>query len=196
MDSYTISHPDIYNWVIMPLMIFLSRIGDVSLSTMRNIFLHKGFKRMVPVIGFFEVLLWIIVISQVMKNLNNWMCYFAWAGGFALGTVVGMAIEEKLALGLKVVRVFVTDNGDILIAALRERRQGVTTIDGQGALGPVKMIYTVVNRKQVPEIESLIMKYYPDTFYSVEDIKEVHKGTFTPKSGSVIKQLFTFNHFK
>jgi uncharacterized protein YebE (UPF0316 family) len=196
VHTFIIDHPDLYNWLILPLLIFLSRIGDVSLSTLRNIFLHKGFKKMVPIIGFFEVLLWIIVVSQVMKNLNNWLCYFAWAGGFALGTVVGMAIEEKLALGLKVVRVFVTDNGTELITALRDRRQGVTIIDGHGALGPVKMIYTVVNRKLVPEIESLIIKYYPNTFYSVEDIKEVHKGTFTPNSRSVFKQLFSFRQRK
>ncbi len=191
MYSFIANHPDLYNWFILPLIIFLSRIGDVSLSTLRNIFLHKGFKKMVPVFGFFEVLLWIIVISQVMKNLNNWMCYVAWAAGFSLGTIVGMAIEERLALGLKVVRIIVTDNGEKIIAALRERRQGVTVLDGRGAVGPVKMIYTVVNRKEVPQIETLILSYYPDAFYSVEEIKEVHKGTFTPTGRSLLKQLFS-----
>lgn len=146
---------------------------------------------MVPVFGFFEVLLWIIVISQIMKNLNNWMCYIAWASGYSLGTIVGMAIEEKLALGLKVVRIIVTDNGERIIAALREKRQGVTVLDGRGALGPIKMIYTVANRKEVPQIEEMILNYYPDAFYSVEEIKEVHKGTFTPTGGSLLKKLFS-----
>ncbi len=122
------------------------------------------------------------------------MCYVAWAAGFSLGTIVGMAIEERLALGLKVVRIIVTDNGEKLIAALRKRRQGVTVLDGRGAVGPIKMIYTVVNRKEVPQIETLILSYYPDAFYSVEEIKEVHRGTFTPTGRSLLKQLFNRSH--
>src|SRR6476659_6047308 len=122
---------------------------------MRGIFLSKGFRKLVPVLGFLEVLIWIIVISQVMKNLNNWLCYVAWAGGYATGTMVGMYIESKLALGLRVIRIITHENADQLIDHLKSVRRGVTVIDGHGAVGPVKMIFTVVRRKDVKEVENI-----------------------------------------
>ena len=96
---------DYHAWVTLPLIIFFSRICDVSLGTIRHVFISKGFRKIVPLLGFFEVLIWIIVVAQVMKNLNNIACYLAWAGGFATGTFVGLWIEEKLALGLQVIRI-------------------------------------------------------------------------------------------
>lgn len=157
---------------------------DVSLGTLRGIFLHKGFKQYVPIMGFFEVLIWIVVVSQVMKNLNNWMCYFAWAGGYAMGTVVGMKIEEQLALGLRVIRIITSFHHDPLIDKLKEQRRGVTIIDGHGAMGPIKMIFTVVKRKEVKEVEALIAEHHPGAFYSVEDITTVRHGTFMPSDGN------------
>ena len=96
---------DYFSWIVLPVLIFMSRMCDVTLGTLRHIFMAKGFTKIVPILGFFEVLLWLIVIGQVMKNLNNVACYIGWAGGFATGTLVGMKIEEKLALGLQVIRI-------------------------------------------------------------------------------------------
>ena len=105
---------DYYNWITLPLIIFFSRICDVSLGTLRHVFISKGFRKIVPLLGFFEVLIWIIVVAQVMKNLNNVACYLAWAGGFATGTYVGLWIEEKLALGLQVVRIITNQDSSEL----------------------------------------------------------------------------------
>jgi uncharacterized protein YebE (UPF0316 family) len=174
-------------------MIFFSRMFDVSLGTLRGIFLHKGFKKLVPIMGFFEVLIWIVVVSQVMKNLNNWMCYFAWAGGYAMGTVVGMKIEERLALGMRVIRIITHQNCEALIEALKIKRHGVTVIDGHGAMGKIKMLFTVVKRKEVKEVESLIADFHPNAFYSVEDITTVRRGTFMPNEHDrfqMFRQLF------
>lgn len=167
---------------------------DVSLGTLRGIFLHKGIKKLVPILGFFEVLIWIVVISQVMKNLNNWMCYLAWAGGYGMGTVVGMKIEERLALGLRVIRIITHQSCESLIAALKEKRRGVTIIDGHGAMGPIKMIFTVVKRKEVKDVEEIIAHHQPQAFYSVEDITNVRYGTFMPTDNNkldVFKRLFS-----
>jgi uncharacterized protein YebE (UPF0316 family) len=183
-------HPDLFNWVILPLMIFCARICDVSLGTLRNIFLNKGIKKFVPLAGFFEVLIWLVVVSQIMKNLNNWMCYIGWAGGFATGTIVGMMIEERLALGLKVVRIITNQNYQELAESLKESHRGVTIIDGHGAIGPVKMIFTVVKRKEVKDVEAIIAKHHPSAFYSVEDITSVYHGTFMPGGKSIFRQLF------
>lgn len=197
MIDFFNAHPDLYNWVALPLLIFFARMCDVALGTLRGIFLHKGFKKLVPVLGFFEVLIWIVVISQVMKNLNNWLCYVGWAGGYAMGTIVGMKIEEQLALGLRVIRIITHQHNDELIDKLKEKRRGVTIIDGQGAMGPVKMIFTVVKRKEVKEVESLIAEYHPRAFYSVEEITTVRHGTFMPNEHSrfnPLRKLFGTHH--
>jgi len=171
-------------------MIFCARICDVSLGTLRNIFLNKGFKKAVPLIGFFEVLIWLLVVSQIMKNLNNWMCYVGWAGGYATGTIVGMMIEEKLALGLKVVRIITNQNYEELVQSLKESHRGVTIIDGHGAMGPIKMIFTVVKRKEVKEVEAIIAQHHPSAFYSIEDITSVYHGTFVSGGRGIFKRLF------
>ncbi len=173
---------DYYSWIGLPLIIFFSRVCDVSLGTLRHVFISKGFRTIVPLLGFFEVLIWIIVVAQVMKNLNNIACYLAWAGGFATGTYVGLLIEERLALGLQVIRIITNQNYDQLLKALKQGNHGITVVDGQGAVGPVKMIFTIIRRKNVHTVSKLIREYNPTAFYSIEDIKDASQGVFTKKS--------------
>jgi uncharacterized protein YebE (UPF0316 family) len=182
---------DFFNWVILPVLIFLSRLCDVSLGTLRHVFISKGYKKIVPVLGFFEVLLWLIVVRQVLNNVNNVICYLAWSGGFATGTYVGMIIEERLALGLQVVRIITNNNYDQLITALRSANHGATVIDGLGAKGSVKIILTVIERKNIDQVINLIMEHNPSAFYSVEDIKETKLGVFAKTSNmSFIRRMF------
>ena len=173
---------DYYNWILLPLIIFFSRLGDVSLGTLRHVFISKGYRKIVPVLGFFEVLIWIIVVAQIMKNLNNVACYLAWAGGFATGTYVGLLIEERLALGLQVIRIITNQDCGELIESLKLENHGVTLVDAQGAVGPVKMIFTIIKRKNVRQVVELIRRHNPTAFYSIEDIKDINQGIFTPKS--------------
>lgn len=184
---------DYYSWILLPLIIFFSRVCDVSIGTLRHVFISKGIRQIVPVLGFFEVLIWIIVVAQIMKNLNNVACYLAWAGGFATGTYVGLLIEERLALGLQVIRIITNQNCDELLSELKQANHGVTVLDGQGAVGPVKMIFTVMKRKNVQQVVLLIRKYNPTAFYSIEDIKDISQGVFTSKSSSgfaAIRRMF------
>ncbi|MCW3104071.1 MAG: hypothetical protein JWO09_2511 [Bacteroidetes bacterium] len=171
---------DYYSWIVLPLIIFFSRVCDVSLGTLRHVFISKGFRKIVPILGFFEVLIWIVVVAQVMKNLNNFACYLAWAGGFATGTYVGLRIEERLALGMQVIRIITNQNSDALITALKDRKHGVTIVDAQGGMGPVKMIFTIIKRKNVQSVEKLIALHNPKAFYSIEDIKNTKEGVFMP----------------
>ena len=89
---------DVYAWIIIPFLIFLARVADVSIGTIRLIFISKGLKYLAPVVGFFEILIWLMAIGQIMKNLSNPICYIAYAGGFATGNFVGICIAEKLSL--------------------------------------------------------------------------------------------------
>jgi uncharacterized protein YebE (UPF0316 family) len=182
---------DYYSWIILPLIIFFSRLCDVSLGTLRHVFISKGFRRIVPVLGFFEVLIWIVVVAQVMKNLNNFACYLAWAGGFATGTYVGLRIEERLALGLQVIRIITNQNADSLIEELRKKNHGVTIVDAQGGKGPVKMIFTIIKRKNVNAVEKVIALHTPSAFYSIEDIKNANQGVFTPVQPQSISSVYS-----
>lgn len=185
---------DYFNWIILPLLIFVSRLADVSLATLRHIFVSKGYKTLVPILGFFEVLIWLIAIRQIFNNVDNIACYLAWAGGFSAGTYLGMYIEEKLALGMQIIRIITHENTDVLTAAFKKSQQGVTIVDGQGAMGPVKVIFTVVRRTTKDEIIKLIHEYSPDAFYSVEEVKSSSHGFFrNGNNTSAIKRILSLS---
>lgn len=187
-------HFDYINWIILPLLIFISRLADVSLATLRHIFVSKGFKKLVPVLGFFEVLIWLVAIRQIFNNVNNIPCFIAWAAGFSAGTYLGMYIEEKLALGMQVIRIITNDNIDGLTEAFKNHNQGITIVDGQGAVGKVKLVYTVVKRTDKAEIIKLIHEHTPGAFYSIEDVKSSSHGVFSNENeGSVLKRLLSLS---
>lgn len=192
MLSSVFGNFDYHSWIVLPIIIFCSRVCDVSLGTLRHVFISKGFRKIVPVLGFFEVLIWIIVVAQVMKNLNNVACYLAWAGGFATGTYVGLRIEENLALGLQVIRIITNQNCDELIEGLKSQNHGVTIVDANGAVGPVKMIFTIIKRKNVPQVTQMIAEKMPSAFYSIEDIKNANQGVFNQGGSgfSMIRKMF------
>ena len=191
---------DYYNWILLPIIIFFSRMCDVTLGTLRHIFISKGFRKIVPVLGFFEVLIWIVVVAQVMKNLNNVACYIGYAGGFAMGTYMGLKIEGKLALGMQVVRIITNQNCDELVLALKTNNHGITIVDAQGGSGPVKMLFTIIQRKNLRLVEQLIREYNPTAFYSVEEIKNTSRGVFTSESASTpldtISRMFPYRKGK
>ena len=182
---------DYYNWVILPLIIFVSRIGDVTLGTLRSVLSSRGHKKISPILGFFEVLIWIIVASQVMKQANNFACYIGWAAGFAAGNYIGLLIEEKIALGLQILRIITNKECSELVTQLQKENHGATVVDGQGAKGAVKIILTVVKRQNIDIIVKIIQKYNPDAFYSIEDIRDVNRGGFTQSNKSLLKQIFS-----
>jgi uncharacterized protein YebE (UPF0316 family) len=177
----------IYQWVILPLLIFLARVADVSLGTVRVIFVSRGMKYFAAIMGFFEVLIWILVIGQIMKNLSNPLCYIAYAGGFAMGNFVGICIGEKLSLGVAILRVITNKNTEKLIGDFKTHGYGVTSIDGQGSAGQVKLIFSIVKRSHLEEAIGLIKKFDPTAFYSIDDINFVEKGVFAIKPKKYLK---------
>lgn len=166
----------IITYVAIPLLIFTARILDVSLGTLRIVFIAKGFKRLAPILGFVEILIWIIAISKIIQHIDNWVYYLAYAGGFAMGSYVGMIIEEKLAIGLEMVRVVTRRDAMDLRNVLREKGFGVTYIPAEGSEGEVGVLYTIVNRNQLKETIAVIQQYNPRAFYTIEDIRFVSKG--------------------
>ncbi len=177
-------------WILFPLIIFASRATDVSLGTLRSVLANKGMKKMVPFIGFFEVLLWLFAISTVMKNLSNFMCYLGWAGGYATGIYIGLSIEERLAIGTQVIRVFTQEDITKLIDSLVEKNYSYTILDGEGKKGAVKLIFIVVKRKNVKDVTEVIHRFSPNAFYSIEDIKRAKGLANSVSTTSASKQSF------
>ena len=170
--------PEVYAWVILPLMVFGARVLDVSLGTLRIIFISRGRRKIAPLLGFFEVLIWIVVVSQVMQNLHSPLAFIAYAAGFATGNYVGMWIEDKLAIGTLIVRVIVPQEASQLMTQLHNAGYGVTNIDAHGTTGEVTLVYTIVKRKDLPDVMTIIQNTYPKAFTSVEEVRTTHEGIF------------------
>lgn len=182
---YQLSDNSLFSWVILPALIFLARVCDVTLGTVRIIFIARSRKFLAPLLGFFEVSIWLLAISQIMQNVNNFVCFFAYAFGFATGNFVGILIEEKLAMGTLIVRIILAEKDTSLKERLFDAGFGVTVIDGQGKNGAVEMLFSVIKRRDLDKIVNIIEECKSNAFYSVEDAKSVSKGIFpTPRPGS------------
>ncbi len=162
-----------YAWILLPLLIFFARVCDVSIGTIRIIFVSKGIKYLATLLGFFEILIWLLAISQIMQNLTNVYYYIFYAGGFATGNFVGILIDEKLSIGTVMVRIITRKEAKDLIGALKKAKYRVTSVDADGSKGKVKIIFTVVNRQNIQDVIKIVKKFNPNAFYSIEDIRYV-----------------------
>lgn len=171
---------DIFKFIVLPLIIFSTRICDVTLDTLRIIYVSRGIKFLAASIGFFEVLIWLFAITQIFKNLSNPLCYIAYAGGFAMGNYVGILIEERMAIGTVVIRIITQKAAAELIELLKSEGYGVTHVDAQGAQGPVKIIFTIVKRKNIEHVLEIIRSDNPQAFFTIEDVRSVREGVFQP----------------
>jgi len=182
---------DWYVWVILPLIVFLARFVDVTLGTLRIIFLSRGRKLLAPLLGFVEVFIWITVVSQIVGSTkNNYIAYFAYAAGFAVGNYAGMLIEEKLAIGSLVIRIILPKKKNSLVDRLHEEGYGVTYVDAQGGSGPVILVYTIVMRKEFEQVVKIIEETAPKAFYTVEELHSVREGIFPVRPQKVQRDLF------
>lgn len=182
---------NLFSYVIMPLLIFMARICDVSIGTLRIIFVSKGKRNIAPILGFFEVLIWITAISKIMENLDNYINFVAYAAGFATGNFVGMIIEEKLAMGIMMIRVFAHERGNELVQTLNAGGFGATVVEAHGAREHIDLIYSIVRRNELSNVLDIITQFNAKAFYTIEDIKSVNEGIFT---ASRPNSIFPFNN--
>ncbi len=193
MENQLFLNTGFYMWFVLPFLIFLARVLDVSFGTIRVIFISRGFKYLSPLIGFFEMLIWLLAIGQIMKNLSNPVCYIAYAGGFAMGNYVGIRIADRLSLGIVLIRVITEKDASQLVESLESATYGVTSVDGHGAAGQVKVVFTIVPGKEVKRVVNLIEKFNPKAFYSIEEVGFVEKGIFPARKiwgNSDLSKLF------
>ncbi|UCG34697.1 MAG: DUF2179 domain-containing protein [Candidatus Omnitrophota bacterium] len=173
VENPSFFNSQIFTYAVIPLLIFIARILDVSIGTIRIISISRGVRVLAALLGFFEVLIWLVAITQIMRNLTNVVNYIAYAAGFGMGNFVGISIENKLAIGSLIIRVVTKKDATDLVGFLGSQRYGVTTVDAHSATGPVKVIYIVTRRTEAPKVISTIKKFNPQAFYIVEDVRFV-----------------------
>jgi uncharacterized protein YebE (UPF0316 family) len=176
----------LFSYVFMPVLIFLARICDVSIGTLRIIFVSKGKRNIAPILGFFEVLIWITAISKIMENLDHYINFVAYAAGFATGNLVGMVIEERLAMGILMIRIFAHERGNELVQSLNAQGFGATVVEAHGAREHIHLIYSIIKRNELAKVLEVITCFSPKAFYTIEDVKAVNEGIFTPRKPNSI----------
>jgi uncharacterized protein YebE (UPF0316 family) len=165
-----------YTWGILPLLIFFTRIVDVSLGTLRIIFINRNLKYAAATSGFFEVLVWLLVIREIFLRLNNPLCFVAYAAGFATGNYVGMIIENRISIGKVLIRIITRKEADELICSLESAGYGLTVAEAQGMTGPVKIIFAIIERKEIVSVVNKLKTFSARAFYSVEDVRFVSEA--------------------
>jgi uncharacterized protein YebE (UPF0316 family) len=185
----------LFTWIVLPVLIFIARICDVSLGTIRVIFVSRGYRHLAPILGFFEISIWLFAIGQIMRDINDISIYIAYAAGFAAGTYVGITLEERLSLGTVLVRVVTKQDSTDLVEALKEADYGLTTHAAEGAQGPVTIVFTVMKREDLPRVVGIIRKFNPHAFYSVEDVRHANEGVFPPRHGGVFRSYLDPGRF-
>lgn len=164
-------------WYI-PILIFFARVFDVSLGTLRTILMITGHRSLAVVLGVAEVTIWTFAIGGVMKYLSYPTAVVGYAGGFGAGVLVGMVLEERLALGYRLVRVISNVPTVDISGLMRAEGYRVTRVDGSGMSGPVEIAFMVIRRKQLSAVRKLLKEHAPEAFHSVErvDVAQGHQA--------------------
>jgi uncharacterized protein YebE (UPF0316 family) len=160
----------------LPLVIFLLRVADMSLDTLRVLFVVRGRRAAVWFLGFSQSVIWVVAITTVLGNLDNVWNLLTYSAGFATGTLLGMVIEERLALGHGHVRVISTLQGQAVANALRAAGHAVTELTGRGRDGDVAVLSTSVRRRELDRLLRLVGGVDPGAFVTVEEVRPLRRG--------------------
>ena len=162
--------------IVSAVVIFLLRIGDMSLDTIRVLFVVRGKKKLAWILGFFQALIFVVAISSVLANADSWLNILGYAAGFATGNVVGMLIEDRMALGHLHLTIYSSMRGAAIAEALRKDGYGVTEISGRGKDGTVTVLHCSVLRKNVDSVETIVLEEDPSAFITTSDVRQVRRG--------------------
>lgn len=172
----------VFSFVLLPLLIFFARILDVSINTVRIIYVLGGRKLTSTLLGFFEAFIWLMAIRQIFEHLDNWMCYVAYPAGFAAGIFVGMIIEEKIAYGKVIVRIITRKDVDVLLQYLNYNHFRYTYVLAEGPDGDENLVFTVLEREKLEALLEKLKDILPTAFYTVEKVNRA------AESGAVVEQ--------
>ena len=172
----------LFSFVLLPLLIFIARITDVSINTIRIIYVLGGRRLTSTLLGFFESFIWLMAIRQIFQHMDNWVCYVAYPGGFATGILVGMMIEERIAYGKVIVRIITRKDVNDLIRFLDHNQFRHTRVSTVGTDGPENLIFTVLPRENLEQLLNTMKEILPTAFYTVEKVNRA------AESGAVVQE--------
>jgi len=158
------------------LTLFTLRVVDMSIGTLRMMVSMRGNRFLTWILGFFQSVIFVLAITSVLSNLDNWLNIFAYASGYATGGVVGMWLESKLAIGYTHIQITSSRRGAALAEKLRKEGFAVTEISARGKDGMVSMLSCNVRRKRAPLVEKIVREADEDAFITSEDVRPVRRG--------------------
>jgi uncharacterized protein YebE (UPF0316 family) len=161
---------EVFSFVLLPLLIFCARIADVSINTIRIIYVLGGRRWTATLLGFFESCIWLMAIRQIFEHLDNWICYVAYPAGFACGIFVGMMIEERIAYGKVIVRIITRKDINDLLTYLNKRQFRFTHVNAMGPDGHENLVFTVLEREYLEALMAELRRILPTAFYTVEKV--------------------------
>ena len=162
--------------LLSALLIFVARICDMSLDTIRVLFVMRGRKSLAWILGFFEAGIFIVAVSSVLAHIGNPYNVLGYAGGFATGNVVGMMIEERMAIGHIQMTIVSSTRGASIAEALRIQGYAVTEIPARGKDGTVAMLQCSVKRRNIDDVDTVVLEADPSAFVTAEDVRPVRRG--------------------
>ena len=166
---------DFISYVLLPFLIFLARAADVTLATVKLMFIVNNAKRLAMVLGFFEALITILALSRIMQDASNLVAYVMYAAGFAAGTYLGMRIEEKLAYGSVVVRIIGKQIPDALLDYLSENQYNYSKVDASDSSGNTQVLFTVCKRRKVRVLLQVLEQTAPNVLYTTEAVNQASR---------------------
>jgi uncharacterized protein YebE (UPF0316 family) len=183
---------NIFGLVVLPIFIFLARIADVSINTIRIIYVLGGRRMTSTILGFIESLIWLLAIRQIFEHLDNWASYIAYPAGFASGIFVGMILEERIAYGKVIVRIITREKIAELSAYLIKKEFRFTALNATGPEGDESVVFTVLEREKLDELLHHLKEILPTAFYTVEKVNlatEDNPGIVRAEDNGVISWL-------
>jgi uncharacterized protein YebE (UPF0316 family) len=160
----------VFSYLVLPALIFIARVTDVSINTVRIIYVLGGRRFVATLLGFFESFIWLMAIRQIFEHMDNWMSYVAYPAGFASGIFVGMIIEERIAYGKVIVRIITRKDVKELIKFLHNREMRYTHVNAEGPDGHENLVFTVLNREDLDVLLSKLKDILPTAFFTVEKV--------------------------
>ena len=187
---------DFFSWIALPLFIFTARIVDVSMGTLRVIFIAKGFKYYAPIIGFFESVIWLLAISQIILNITNPWLIVVYGLGFSAGTFSGIWLEEKISLGKARIRFVIRTNYIAVMDALENEGYLLTVVTAGYKRDNAKVVTLLTDRRKVKKVLKIVNGINPKVFYSVEDVRKVSEEDDVFEEKTMLQRLKEFDPFK
>lgn len=185
--------PILVSWVILPIVILFARIIETSLKTLRLVYVAKGLKYLASIIGMGEVAVWLLSTGLVLTNLTNFLGILAYIVGYAIGTVVGMDVEDRLKFGHVIVRIITRSDTEAMMRELRDKGFGITRLEGQGSYGSsVAVLLVLVPRHGLDDLVNTLNNNYPEAIFSIEDIRSLKENAsifFKPRDGGILARL-------